>query len=683
VVWRMDHDRLTSLMWHSGFGSYVQVSSVWSHERLLVPSMSKSPFTNILDSYYPPAAVSDDTQLLSSYIKQEEVALRALEIEIEEAQKHLDSLRSRYRERTTELHKHKSLCSPIKKLPPDILTSIFLACTPQKVGFKESSLFSRTPLDPATELWFRDPPPRQLSTIVKISHVCRTWRQLSLKTGNLWTKIGLYPPDCGGTFRRRDELPDAFISKWKRGIEREIEGLQACLERSGSCPLSIAFSSTEPTASDPIRLQWLRKLYEKLMDTLLGSSSRWRSMECDITLGVNTQPILQFLFMPRDSLPLLEEVKLSVAFFPGTPDSQDIRNALRKIRGGNIGLLAAARIRSIAITDYWSPLQGMPVNWANITHLAFGGYTQGISSIDDTPFPGAPIYFEASDALQVLKGCPSLVSCRLVLSSERGWMEPKETLSQSSVTTLPALTFFHLQFQVLPPSFAASLNLPSLRELRLVSSFVPDSVKATAAAGIANCLLRWGSSLKSARFNYTALSAAQFEECLTTLVGVENLYLDSFMPPVNNFSDDQLSSSTSYALFSGDLLQKMTPCFDKDGGLASPLPILCKLRKFTCKAIVSGELPVQDALDFIVARTRLSTRRHGEEGDWISPLEEVRLENDANIGSLLLEPKLKGMGVDMDSFKYSTTKQLEQRPELRYFPPYVHPYEFVDAIPSD
>ena len=641
--------------------------------------MSQSPFAEYIDSYYPP---SKDTPGLKDYITQDAESLKALEREIEETERALDALKARHRNRTTELDKHRSLLSPIKVLPPDLLTSIFLACNPSHVSYHETSLFSR-PM-PTAE--------RELSTTVRISHVCRTWRQLALATPTLWTKIGLYLPDCTGAFHGAGSIPDHVVAKWKRALERDLEGLEVCLERSGMCPLSIAFISLEPLAPTSIKMDWLTGIFEKMVDVLLGSTKRWRSLECDMTVGPHTQTVLRLVFIPPEDLLLLERVKQSVILTAAAPSDAAINIKILediRLRAKGPSMFAAPRINSISLSDWWTPLHQIPVDWANLTQLSFGGYIRGMDLAEPNPFPEVSKQFSAAEALTILSRCPNLITCSLCLAQEPflSAEEQSADLSNGGLTkiSLPALTTLRLNFQILNTAFAASLDLPALHSLFLISYSVPNRGRRAAAAGISGCLKKWGPNLKAVRFNYSALAPAEFMECLEVMGDVEKMYLDSFVGYPDQFDLDLDgnanggevgSAGEPWSWFNGDILRKMTVKYDEGCGGVLEVPLLPKLRVFRCRASVQAELPVEEVVNMIASRRRVELARDGI----VARLEDVNLTNNGDFRGLDIEDRLKEMGVDMEGFRYSTVRRIEEVYQVKYYEPYIQPYESVEDI---
>ncbi|KAK0479837.1 hypothetical protein EDD18DRAFT_844955 [Armillaria luteobubalina] len=71
----------------------------------------------------------------------------------------------------------KKILSPCRRLPPELLTEIFIRRT-LLYGSRRFPLDPRSPLDPRASPW-------------TLSHVCRKWRAVAIATPELWTSIRL------------------------------------------------------------------------------------------------------------------------------------------------------------------------------------------------------------------------------------------------------------------------------------------------------------------------------------------------------------------------------------------------------------------------------------------------------------------------------------------------------------
>ncbi|KAJ7292558.1 hypothetical protein C8J57DRAFT_1180 [Mycena rebaudengoi] len=157
------------------------------------------------------------------------------------------------RERTNVLHdieQHLAVISPMRQLPSDVLGEIFSWTLPRfddNIGFYYSTDISMCP-------WV-------------LTHVCRRWRHLAISLPSLWGDIHV----------RSDYIP-------------ALAALGTELERSGSYPLTIQFSSTNIEAFKLILNHserwhtidlWLREWMVPLLDVAAGHLPLLRSLTYD------------------------------------------------------------------------------------------------------------------------------------------------------------------------------------------------------------------------------------------------------------------------------------------------------------------------------------------------------------------------------------------------------------------
>lgn len=126
---------------------------------------------------------------------------------------------------------HKALISPARRIPYDLVRSIFLACLPSH----------RNAVMAPTE------------APLILGHICSAWRTIALSTATLWASI---------------HIPLEFIFADKR----RVSALTEWLGRSMSCPLSLSIVGDGQTERDPA-------LVTAAMKFLLGSSDRWQQIE--------------------------------------------------------------------------------------------------------------------------------------------------------------------------------------------------------------------------------------------------------------------------------------------------------------------------------------------------------------------------------------------------------------------
>ncbi|KDQ51307.1 hypothetical protein JAAARDRAFT_185059, partial [Jaapia argillacea MUCL 33604] len=153
----------------------------------------------ILRTGYPPQAV--DVPRLLEHISFADADISALNSQILERRAHIAQimeeitvLSAQGELRARQVLPYRSVFAPVRRLPMEILTEIFVHCLP----------------DPSA---FGYPEARRT-----LMHVCSSWRELVCSTPRLWSTILVNGPN------------DA---------EASLEHMNACLARSGTHPLNI------------------------------------------------------------------------------------------------------------------------------------------------------------------------------------------------------------------------------------------------------------------------------------------------------------------------------------------------------------------------------------------------------------------------------------------------------------
>lgn len=228
-------------------------------------------------------------------------------------------------------------------------------------------------------------------------------------------------------------------------LRRRLEGIvQAWLERSATCPLSVSFfddnhydESAPNPENHPVILQ------------LLSISRRLRHL----TLVGDTELLRLFLRLGPESLPLLKRVWIqpptgSNLLFEDDEDHPPSTNALQ------LATLEDVTLQMSSATD---PLT-LPLRWSQLTQLR-------LESFPVWSHQGQEGGLDVDGALDVLRRCPNLVQCEIRVTTPSEY--PLTTLDTSSII-LPhmhtlVLSGYRLRFQ----KWIAHLVAPKLRFLRV------------------------------------------------------------------------------------------------------------------------------------------------------------------------------------------------------------------------
>ncbi|RXW14289.1 hypothetical protein EST38_g11567 [Candolleomyces aberdarensis] len=298
---------------------------------------SASPFAQHLHTNYVPS--NSELTHLWSLVDERQKLVDALDREIEELAKCRD-------QQAKFVKEHSALLSPIRRVPNDILSLIFLACLPHNSS--RERLTGLSAAHPA----------------LVVSHVCQRWRQLSFNTPLLWSIIDIHIPRLPDP---RDYQVDRVMVRWGVHMQAIYEMAQLWISRSASCPLTVAFSGG---LSFPLYANFAeeivltaRQRMSSIVDIICDVSNRWKSVYLSVEMGNDDPAVARFFRIPSDDIPLLENLYISLF----TELSQEERVLDMTVRGE---LVKAPSLRRLAVGRLrFSPLS-LPINWANITEIS-------------------------------------------------------------------------------------------------------------------------------------------------------------------------------------------------------------------------------------------------------------------------------------------------------------------------
>ncbi|KAK7034525.1 hypothetical protein VNI00_012372 [Paramarasmius palmivorus] len=352
-----------------------------------------SSFTTYFGTNYAPSPqeVSDIQQLL---------------VEPEKELKFLDEEFVRvYNQRIklkTYIDNHRSLLSPIRRVPVDIIREIFAHCLPTlslpTANVKEAPLL--------------------------LTRVCRSWREAAITTPCLWNSVHVSLPS--------PQAPP-ITDSYRLLIKTKSEGIQVWLGRSGSMPLRISLQALVPSEltigplshiweNDAQSLLELQSLFSDFTKHLIAHASRWKS------LGLNGSMATIQLPEGLEELGSLEELKLC-------RQQNDIsRMSLEAI------ITRSPSLRVLHLENL--PLE-LPIRWSQLTEIQLGAHPLGFRL---RPF----------DALEVLRLCPFLHDCTLGIG-----VDVNLALETSSDIVLPCLAVLHVEFIPVTQPISFSLEMAS------------------------------------------------------------------------------------------------------------------------------------------------------------------------------------------------------------------------------
>ncbi|KAJ7704175.1 hypothetical protein B0H16DRAFT_1638072 [Mycena metata] len=336
--------------------------------------------------------------------------LKNLDDEIARLQKALDELAAERAKLVGHVEAHLALISPARRLPPDLLGEVFVACLPKHRNCAMS----------ATE------------APVLLGRVCSSWRTISLSTPRLWSSLHIAEPTWQYDLAN---VPRTFV---EQKLVQRIEAAKAWLIRSGQCPLSISLQSS-----------WLRDspsdTPEHIIPTLLSFASRWACLD----LSIPSSALLAMSQLTAADVPMLQTVKITQ-----TDTTQDTIGPL-----DSLAFLGGREIHSFSLKGrcFW-PFEGLC--WDRLIEISIGFPDA------DSNEPRLTVRF----ALQLLSRCPQLQSFGFQFLDA----DPDSDAINNSGPPILELSFLHAmdldctwRLSEILDSFFSRLSLPQLRKLKL------------------------------------------------------------------------------------------------------------------------------------------------------------------------------------------------------------------------
>ncbi|KAK6977601.1 hypothetical protein R3P38DRAFT_3123760 [Favolaschia claudopus] len=225
-----------------------------------------SPFAQHLGTNYCPTDV--EVLQIKSLISQ---ALHQL-LSLDALEKHEENRKPL----TSYIDEHKALISPIRRVPLEILSEIFMACLPRDRFCTLSA--SETP--------------------VLLGHICSSWRALSLAIPQLWASLHVVEP-------LRHEVTAEKV------IGQRLDGMKTWLGRSGQCPLSISLHCSLGNHHLTTDEEWAGIVAPPLPPDLFSKelipfAGRWKHLD----LVMYPEGFLALANLTAADVPMLQSVSL-------------------------------------------------------------------------------------------------------------------------------------------------------------------------------------------------------------------------------------------------------------------------------------------------------------------------------------------------------------------------------------
>ncbi|KAJ3850959.1 hypothetical protein EV368DRAFT_66155 [Lentinula lateritia] len=323
---------------------------------------SRSPYARILNTNYLPSHAQ--RREIESFLFGPQQELSRLETEILRVRVILDDLQSQRAEVRQYVKIHRGLLAPIRRLPVEVLTEIFVLCL-------------------STERY----PVRSLREApLLLTMICRHWREVTLKSPSLWNSLHIFLPH---------DLAKEAVTLRERGVDQ-------WLTRSGSLPLSLSLCISASRIHHGLESLDVDKKYFPWLAMLMKFNLR--VAELTLNLDPPAFPLLQN-FLPQN-FPNLRSLSLHPNGFSYMNRHDSFARQCALLLPGMLSL------RKLSISGSWDQPGLLDCIWANLTDLTL------YSSTDDC--------LDSDDVHRVLGHTTRLESCHfsVTLKSARAASRP-------------------------------------------------------------------------------------------------------------------------------------------------------------------------------------------------------------------------------------------------------------------
>ncbi|KAF8194558.1 hypothetical protein BJ912DRAFT_176274 [Pholiota molesta] len=390
--------------------------------------MDLAQFDPLVNTNYIPT--DEEVLQIQAFLAKPLRKLGVLEDGISAAELHVHNLRREREDLLQQIDKYRTLISPVRRLPPDVLREIFIACLPD----------DRNPTMSCDE------------APVVLTRVCASWRNIAMNTPRLWAALHITVPRSGPVSNvSYDSITGERITMTEV-MDTRLAAVREWIKRSGSLPLSFSLHEHEVYPPSDYAGVFLRCISEY--------RTRWKSL----SLACAATSFAKIREIPPSEIPLLETLSLLLS---RTDDS----NFTEIIKWKDSSIFSASQIRSLSICSLNSPIFEFPFRWSQLTHFC----TQ---SDPWNPYAETTI----DDITSILQNCPNLVSCDIRLG--RGINPHRRTIFP--VISLPRLESLNIYDVGEAAAFFSSFLAPNLRKLQYLADV---SSTVTSGSSAFYCLL--------------------------------------------------------------------------------------------------------------------------------------------------------------------------------------------------
>ncbi|CAK5272284.1 unnamed protein product [Mycena citricolor] len=239
--------------------------------------MQPSPFTPKLGTNYAPS--DSEVEQLKQLMSGPQQRISNVDSELAALRQSMEKLEGEKRQLSAYVDAHSALISPVRRLPVDVIREIFLACLPTARNCVMST--TEAPL--------------------LLGRVCSSWRDISLSTPRLWSKLHIVHP-TSVSYHNYGGAPD--LSKDRARLAKRIHATKIWLGRAGECPLSISYDVDHACMSPAA-----------IIDLLVLYAYRWHTIDMLIT----SEGVARLMELTEQDVPMLTSVTLKPIMATASP----------------------------------------------------------------------------------------------------------------------------------------------------------------------------------------------------------------------------------------------------------------------------------------------------------------------------------------------------------------------------
>lgn len=300
-----------------------------------------SSFHHLLQTNDPPSD-SDASRLLGTLLKDAAQEIDDLDKEVDRLLTNARAAQKRRRKLQSLIDNYKSIISPLRRFPTEVLAEIFLWTPKSLPGGYHYDVF-----DVTAGPWV-------------VSQVCRRWRSMALSCSAMWSSMSLQ------------------VSEWQDfDLKDPISLVNEALHRSGGRDLRFQLDCRLP-----------QQVQQDMLEAFARHAPRWKDV--DLRIPPALLPVLNAC---NGSLPLLSKLRIDV---DTAYDSGSVLHASEEV----IAFQQSQHLRSITIDGFRSPETMLKLPWTQLTSIeiykatrsAMKTILQAVPSLEDLV-----IEFEESD----------------------------------------------------------------------------------------------------------------------------------------------------------------------------------------------------------------------------------------------------------------------------------------------